>query len=77
MTRPFARQATPVSPWLDTAAMNLFIAELGEVVAPRAHRIVPMDKAGSHTAGDLVVPQNLSLVLLPPYSPELNPIERL
>ena len=32
---------------------------------------------GGHTAGDLVVPENLSLVFLPPYSPELNPIERL
>jgi transposase len=36
-----------------------------------------MDKAGWHTAGDLVVPENLSLVFLPPYSPELNPIEGL
>jgi hypothetical protein len=36
-----------------------------------------MDKAGWHTAGDLVVPENLSLVFMPPYSPELNPIERL
>jgi transposase len=62
---------------LDTAAMNFFLAELGQAVAPRAHRIVPIDKAGSHTAGDLVVPENLSLVFLPPYSPELNPIERL
>jgi transposase len=39
--------------------------------------IVLMDKAGWHTASDLVVPENLSLVFLPPYSPELNPIERL
>ena len=36
-----------------------------------------MDKAGWHTAGELRVPENLSLVFLPPYSPELNPIERL
>jgi len=62
---------------LDTAAMNLFLAELGQAVAPDAHGIVLMDKAGWHTAGDLVVPDNLSLVFLPPYSPELNPIERL
>src|SRR5215470_16604517 len=60
---------------LDTAAMNLFLAELGQAVAPEAHGIVLMDKAGWHTAGDLVVPENLSLVFLPPYSPELNPIE--
>jgi DDE superfamily endonuclease len=30
-----------------------------------------------HTAGEPRVPENLSLVFLPPYSPELNPIERL
>jgi transposase len=34
--------------------------------------VVLMDKAGWHTAGDLVVPENLSLVFLPPYSPELT-----
>jgi transposase len=70
---------------LDTAAMNLFLAELSQGVAPGAHGVVLMDKAGWHTAGDLVVPENLSLVFLPPpvqargrlYSPELNPIERL
>jgi hypothetical protein len=61
---------------LDTATMNLFLAELGQAVAPGAHGIVLMDKAGWHTSGDLVVPENLSLVFLPPYSPELNPIER-
>jgi transposase len=33
--------------------------------------------AGWHTAGELRVPENLTLVFLPPYSPELNPIERL
>ena len=62
---------------LDTEAMNLFLAELSQAVAPGAHGVVLMDKAGWHIAGDLVVPSNLSLVFLPPYSPELNPIERL
>jgi putative transposase len=62
---------------LDTTAMNLFLAELSQAVAPGVHAIVLMDKAGWHRAGDLVVPANLSLVFLPPYSPELNPIERL
>jgi transposase len=62
---------------LDTAAMNLFLIELSQAVAAGAHGIVLMDKAGWHTGGDLVVPENLSLVFLPPYSPELNPIERL
>jgi transposase len=62
---------------LDSEAMSLFLAELSQAVAPGAHAVVLMDKAGWHIAGDLVVPANLSLVFLPPYSPELNPIERL
>ena len=62
---------------LDTAAMNRFLVELSQAVAPGAHGILLMDKAGWHTAGELRVPENLSLVFLPPYSPELNPIERL
>ena len=62
---------------IDTAAMNRFLVELSQAVAPGAHGILLMDKAGWHTAGELRVPENLSLVFLPPYSPELNPIERL
>jgi transposase len=62
---------------LDTAAMNLFLAELAQAVAPGAHAVVLMDKAGWHIADDLVVPANITPVFLPSYSPELNPIERL
>jgi hypothetical protein len=62
---------------LDTAAMNLFLAELAQAVAPGAHAIVLMDKAGWHIADALVVPANITPLFLPPYSPELNPIERL
>ena len=62
---------------LDTVAMNLFLSELGQAVAPGTHGIVLMDKAGWHTASDLVAPENLSLLFPPPCSPELNPIERL
>jgi transposase len=36
-----------------------------------------LDGAGWHTAGDILVPENVSLVLLPPYSPKLNPAERM
>ena len=41
------------------------------------HGVVLMNKAVWHTAGDLVVPENLILVFLPPYSPDFNPIEIL
>lgn len=34
-----------------------------------------MDGAGSHIAKDLQIPDNISIIHLPPYSPELNPVE--
>lgn len=36
-----------------------------------------LDRAGWHEANDLVAPANITLVPLPSYSPELNPVERL
>ncbi len=36
-----------------------------------------MDGAGWHCAHELVVPENMTLMLLPPYSPELNPVEHI
>jgi transposase len=41
------------------------------------HAALLLDGAGWHTARDIVVPGNLSLIFLPPYSPELNPVERV
>ena len=45
--------------------------------APRAHAVLVLDGAGWHGAADLVVPANLTLLPLPPYSPELNPVENV
>ena len=39
--------------------------------------IMVMDGAGWHKSQDLKVPTNIQIVYLPPYSPELNPVERL
>lgn len=60
-----------------TEAMTLMLEEIGRTVAPGAHAAVVIDGAGWHTSGDLAVPANITLVPLPPYSPELNAIERL
>ena len=48
-----------------------------QAVAPGAHAAVLIDGAGYHIAGDLTVPNNITLVRLPSYSPELNAIEKL
>ena len=62
-----------VLPEVSTAAMNLFLAELGAAVPAGTHAV--LDRAGWHVSKDLVVPANLTLLHLPPYAPELNPVE--
>ncbi len=44
---------------------------------PDSLNLLVLDKSGGHTAKDLCLPENIRLVWLPPYSPELNPIERV
>jgi transposase len=41
------------------------------------HAVLVLDRAGWHGARALTVPPNVTLVPLPPYSPELNPVERI
>ena len=64
-------------PYVNTEAMNLHLIEISRTVAPDAHAIVIIDCAGWHVAHDLVVPGNISLLPLPPYSPELNAQENI
>src|SRR3982750_925699 len=69
--------AALVLPRCDTQAMSLHLAEVAQAVAPGAHGVMLMDRAGWHRAKALVVPDNLTLVLLPARSPELNPVENI
>ena len=64
-------------PFADTAAMNLHLAEIAGTVAPGAHALLVLDGAGWHGGGGLVVPDNITLLTLPPYAPELNPVENV
>lgn len=64
-----------VFPKANAAAMEAHLQEISRHVAPGAHAILIVDGAGWHTAKDLAVPANITLVTLPPYSPELNPTE--
>lgn len=64
-----------VLPFCNTAAMNLHLAEIAQAVAADAHAVLLMDQAGWHTSDKLDLPANISIVLLPPKSPELNPVE--
>lgn len=57
--------------------MNAHLAEIARTVAPGAHAILVLDGAGWHGGKDLVVPGNITPITLPPYAPELNPIENV
>lgn len=65
-----------VCPHIGTASMNAFLAQWAKTIPDDRHALVLMDQAGWHLSGKLKVPSNMTLVPLPPYSPELNPIER-
>ena len=67
-----------VLPFANAAMMSLHLAEISIQVAPGAHAVVVLDGAAWHQQGDtLHVPGNLTLLHLPPYSPELNPVENV
>jgi hypothetical protein len=66
-----------VLPEVSTAAMSLFLAELAAAVPAGTHALLVLDRAGWHVSPDLAVPANLTLVHLPSYSPELNPVENV
>jgi transposase len=67
-----------VLPRVSTEAMNAHLAEISTQVAPGAHAVVVLDGAGWHKpGGELRLPANLTLLPLPPYAPELNPVENV
>jgi len=65
-----------VLPWVNAETMSLFLAEVAQRHSEE-FIVMVMDQAGWHIAGELTVPRNMRLILLPPYSPELNPAEHL
>ena len=65
-----------IAPYCNTEAMNCFLDHLAEQYS--SYRIVLLlDKAGWHISKNICLPDNLLLMHLPPYSPELNPVELL
>lgn len=66
-----------VMPYVDTAAMQTFLDRFSETLAEDELAVMVLDQAGWHGSTALAVPGNVVLVQLPPYSPELNPVERV
>lgn len=87
LVREFRYEYAAVSPWdgcldfmtaekMNTESMSHFLTQVSE-----AHKnefiVMVLDGASSHKSKDLNIPKNVSLLLLPPYSPELNPAEQI
>lgn len=66
-----------IAPTVNTYLMNVHLRHLSEELGPDRHAVLILDGAGWHTGNDVQVPPNLTLLFLPPYSPELNPVERV
>ena len=87
LVREFRYEYATVSPWdgcldymtadkMNTESMTRF---LDQVSAAHSEEFIVMvvDGASSHKSKDLKIPDNVSLIPLPPYSPELNPAEQI
>ena len=66
-----------VLPDVDTESMNRHLAEISRNVQPGSHAVILIDGAGWHQSKGLIVPHNITLLRLPPYSPELNAQENI
>lgn len=87
LVREFKYEYAAVSPWdgaldymtadkMNTDSMSSFLNQIGES-HPDEFCVMILDNASSHKSKDLKIPDNVSLVFLPPYSPELNPAEQV
>lgn len=65
-----------IMPYVDTTIMSIFLQYIANVY-PDHFLIMILDKAGWHNARELKVPEKMKIVFLPPYSPELNPMEHI
>lgn len=70
--------AAIIMPAVNTEAMNEHLKEISTQVTHGAHAVLVCDGAGWHQqGGSLQLPDNISLLPLPPYAPELNPMENV
>lgn len=87
LVREFRYEYAAVSPWdghldymtaekMNTENMTKFLSQVSDA-HPNDFCVVVLDGASSHKSKDLAVPNNVSLIFLPPYSPELNPAEQI
>jgi len=65
-----------ILPHCNTICMNIYLRELSAEY-PEDYIVLVADKAAWHTAKGLKIPDNIEIIPLPPYTPEMNPIEQI
>lgn len=66
-----------ILPRVDTDMMQMHLQEISKKVEKDHHALILVDRASWHTTEQIQLPKNVTLIPLPPYSPELNPMEQL
>jgi len=66
-----------LSPIINSEIVNVFLEQFMAEVSQDVHIVLLWDRAGFHMSKKLKIPENVTIVPLPPYSPELNPVENL
>lgn len=62
-------------PNCNAATFQIFLNELSKQ-NPEEYKILVLDNGAFHKAKSLTIPENIALIFLPPYSPELNPAKK-
>lgn len=66
-----------LTPSINAATVNAFLHQFSGELSADVHAVLIWDQAGFHTSNEIQVPDNITIISLPPYSPQLNPVERL
>jgi transposase len=66
-----------LSPYINAEIINLYLQQFSKELAEDVHAILIWDQAGFHKSKTLKIPDNITIIPLPAYSPELNPVENL
>lgn len=66
-----------LSPYISTEIVNVYLKQFATEIDRDVHAVLIWDRAGFHKSKELIIPENITIIELPAYSPELNPVENL
>lgn len=71
------KSSSMILPECNSYTFQLHLEEISKSVSPGKQAVLIVDQAAWHTSSKLKIPVNITLLPLPPYSPELNPMEQV